>query len=305
MKVAALCFLAAATFWVLNALNKDDYNTVVDYPIAIVFDQTEFMPVEELPTRMKIEINGNGWDLLRKYFKINESPFLIEINNPSTKDYILTSELRRTLSENITPSVLVSMVTDTVKFNVDKVVTRKIKIELDTTSTTLAQNFSLGSAMSIDPRLIDITGPTSVLQELDGVLKVDLGEDKINKDFNKIIPLVLPSGYADFLTLQDESVQVKFEVYQMLEGNKRLKIKTLNFPKNVNLAQEPANIIMSYFIDERKVTELSKYEFEAVLNYNNRDKEDSTIFVEVRPKPKFLEKIKFEPEVLRLKYDKP
>ena len=305
MKVAALCFLAAATFWVLNALNKDDYNTVVDYPIAIVFDQTEFMPVEELPTRMKIEINGNGWDLLRKYFKINESPFLIEINNPSTKDYILTSELRRTLSENITPSVLVSMVTDTVKFNVDKVVTRKIKIELDTTSTTLAQNFRLGSAMSIDPRLIDITGPTSVLQELDGVLKVDLGEDKINKDFNKIIPLVLPSGYADFLTLEDESVQVKFEVYQMLEGNKRLKIKTLNFPKNVNLAQEPANIIMSYFIDERKVTELSKYEFEAVLNYNNRDKEDSTIFVEVRPKPKFLEKIKFEPEVLRLKYDKP
>lgn len=305
MKVAALCFLAAATFWVLNALNKDDYNTVVDYPIAIVFDQTEFMPVEELPTRMKIEINGNGWDLLRKYFKINESPFLIEINNPSTKDYILTSELRRTLSENITPSVLVSMVTDTVKFNVDKVVTRKIKIELDTTSTTLAQNFRLGSAMSIDPRLIDITGPTSVLQELDGVLKVDLGEDKINKDFNKIIPLVLPSGYADFLTLQDESVQVKFEVYQMLEGNKRLKIKTMNFPKNVRLAQEPANIIMSYFIDERKVTELSKYEFEAVLNYNNRDKEDSTIFVEVRPKPKFLEKIKFEPEVLRLKYDKP
>ena len=305
MKVAALCFLAAATFWVLNALNKDDYNTVVDYPIAIVFDQTEFMPVEELPTRMKIEINGNGWDLLRKYFKINESPFLIEINNPSTKDYILTSELRRTLSENITPSVLVSMVTDTVKFNVDKVVTRKIKIELDTTSTTLAQNFRLGSAMSIDPRLIDITGPTSVLQELDGVLKVDLGEDKINKDFNKIIPLVLPSGYADFLTLQDESVQVKFEVYQMLEGNKRLKIKTMNFPKNVSLAQEPANIIMSYFIDERKVTELSKYEFEAVLNYSNRDKEDSTLFVEVRPKPKFLEKIKFEPEVLRLKYDKP
>jgi len=305
MKVAALCFLAAATFWVLNALNKDDYNTVVDYPIAIVFDQTEFMPVEELPTRMKIEINGNGWDLLRKYFKINESPFLIEINNPSTKDYILTSELRRTLSENITPSVLVSMVTDTVKFNVDKVVTRKIKIELDTTSTTLAQNFRLGSAMSIDPRLIDITGPTSVLQELDGVLKVDLGEDKINKDFNKIIPLVLPSGYADFLTLEDESVQVKFEVYQMLEGNKRLKIKTMNFPKNVSLAQEPANIIMSYFIDERKVTELSKYEFEAVLNYSNRDKEDSTLFVEVRPKPKFLEKIKFEPEVLRLKYDKP
>ena len=37
MKVVALCFLAAATFWFLNALNKDNYNTVVDYPIEIVF----------------------------------------------------------------------------------------------------------------------------------------------------------------------------------------------------------------------------------------------------------------------------
>lgn len=305
MKVAALCFLAAATFWVLNALNKDNYNTVVDYPIEMIFDETEFMPVEKLPNRIKIEINGNGWDLLRKYFKINESPFLIEINNPSTKNYILTSELRRTLAENLTPSVLVSMVTDTIKFNIDKVVTKKIKIQLDTTSNTLAQNFRLGTAISIDPPFVDIKGPTSVLQELDGILKVKLGEDKINKNFNKLIPLTLPSAYTEFLTLEDESVQVKFEVYQMLEGNKRLKINMLNFPKNVSLAQEPSNIIMSYFIDERKVADLSEFEFEAVLNYNNRNREDSTIFVEVKPKPSFLEKIKFEPEVLKLKYEKP
>jgi hypothetical protein len=305
MKVAALCFFAAATFWVLNALNKDNYNTVVDYPIQIIFDETEFMPVEELPRRIKIEINGNGWDLLRKYFKINETPFLIEINNPSSKDYILTSELRRTLAESLTPSVLVSMVTDTVKFKIDKIVTRKIKIEADTTASTLAENFRLASDINIDPPLVDITGPTSVLQELDGILKVDLGEDKINKDFNKLIPLVLPSGYDEFLTLEDESVQIKFEVYQMLEGNKRLKIQMLNFPKNVSLAQKPSNIIMSYYIDERKVADLSNYEFEAVLNYSKRDREDSTIFVDVRPKPAFLENIKFEPEVLKLKYDKP
>jgi YbbR domain-containing protein len=305
MKVAALCFLAAATFWVLNALNKGDYNTVVDYPIAIVFDESEFMPVEQLPNRIKIEINGNGWDLLRKYFQINESPFLIEINNPSNKDFIVTSDLRRTLADNISPSGLVSIVTDTVKFKIDEVVTRKVKIEVDTTATSLAQNFKYGSGITIDPPFVDIKGPTSVLQELDGVLKVKLGEEKINKDFNKLIPVVLPSAYTDFLTLSDESVQIKFEVYQMLEGNKRLKIKMVNFPKNVSLAQEPTNIIMSYFIDERKVAELSKYEFEAILNYNNRDQEDSTIFVELRPKASFLEKIKFEPEVLKLKYEKP
>lgn len=305
LKVAALCFLAAATFWVLNALNKDNYTTVVEFPIEIIFDQEEFMAVENLPSRIKVEINGNGWDLLRKYFKINETPFLIEINNPSTKNYILTSEIRRSLAESISPTGLVSMVSDTIKFNVDKLVTRKIKILPDTTSNSLARNHRLVGKMEIDPEMVNVKGPTSILQQLDGVLKVPLGEDRINKSFNKILPLEAPEKFKDFLSLEEESVHIKFEVIQMLEGNKRLKVKTLNFPSNVSLQNEVNTVIMSYLIDERKVEELGNFEFEAVLNYNNRNREDSTIKVQVSPRPNFLENIKFEPEILKLKYENP
>ena len=304
-KVAALCFLAAATFWVLNALNKDNYTTVVDYPIEIIFDNEEFMPVENLPNRIKVEINGNGWDLLRKYFKINETPFLIEINNPSTKDYILTSELKRNFAETISPSSLVSIVNDTIKFKVDKIVTRKIKILADTTFNTLAKNHRLASEISIDPALVNIKGPTSILQKLDGVLEVPLEEEKINNNYNKILLLKAPKEFEAFLTLEEESVHIKFDITQMLEGNKRLKIDPLNFPKNVSLQSDISTIIMSYLIDERKVAELNNFEFEAVINYSTRNKEDSTVKVQVNPKPSFLENIRFEPEILKLKYDQP
>jgi YbbR domain-containing protein len=302
-KVAALCFMAAATFWVLNALNKDNYTTVVDFPIEIIYDSNEFMAVEKLPNRLKLEINGNGWDLLRKYFKVNESPFLIEINNPSTKDYLLTSEIRRGLAETLNPTSLASILTDTVKFKIDKIVTRKIKIQADTSANTLAKNFRLTTPLEIDPSVVNIKGPTSVLQKLDGVLKVGLKEDKINKNFNKIITLDLPDSLKEFLELEDESVHIRFEVIQMLEGNKRLKLKLENFPNNVELVQQPNTIIMSYLIDERKLEDLKALEFEAILNYNNRNKQDSTINVQVRPRPSYLENIKFEPEVLKLKYD--
>lgn len=302
-KVAALCFIAAATFWVLNALNKDNYTTVVDFPIEIIFDNTEFQAVENLPDRIKLEINGNGWDLLRKYFKVNESPFLIEINNPATKDYLLTSEIRRGLAESLSPSTLASILTDTVKFRIDKVVTRKIKIQADTTSGTLAKNFRLTSPIEIDPTVVNIKGPTSILQKLDGILKVDLKEDKINKNFNKIITLDLPDSLKEYLELEEESVHIRFEVIQMLEGNKRLKLKLENFPNNVSLVQQPNTIIMSYLIDERKLEDLKALEFEAVLNYNKRNPQDSTIYVQVTPKPSYLENIKFEPDVLKLKYD--
>ncbi|PSL05813.1 YbbR-like domain-containing protein [Cecembia rubra] len=303
LKVAALCFLAAATFWVLNALNKDNYTTVVDYPIEIIFDREEYMAVEKLPSRIKIEINGNGWDLLRKYFKFNETPFLIEISNPSTKNYILTSEIRRSLAESISPTGLVSMVSDTIKFQVDKIVTRKIKILPDTTANTFAKNHRLVGNMELDPETVNIKGPVSVLQQLDGSLKIPLGEEKINKNFNKILPLEAPNAFKEYLTLEEESVHIHFTVTQMLEGNKRLKIKTVNFPKNVSINEDMTTVMMSYLIDERQVNELGNYEFEAILNYNNRNREDSTIAVQVSPKPPFLEKIKFEPEILKLKYE--
>ncbi|PRY89136.1 hypothetical protein [Mongoliibacter ruber] len=302
LKVAALCFLAAATFWVLNALNKDNYTTLVDYPIEIVFDTEEFMPVEKLPSRIKVEVNGNGWDLLRKYFKVNEAPFLIEINNPSTKNYILTSEIRRGLAESINPTNLVSMVTDTITFNIDKVVTRKIKVQLDTTSNLLARNYNIAGDIELDPSIVNIKGPTSVLQKLDGMITVSLGETRINKNYNKILPLELSDDLREFLTLDEESVHVKFDVYQMLEGNKRLKIKKLNFPNSVSLAEEPS-IVMRYRIDERRVQDLNNFEFEAVLNYYNRNRNDSTVTVQVNPKPPFLENIEIDPSVLKLKYD--
>lgn len=303
LKVALLCFLAAATFWVLNALNKDNYTTLVDYPIELSFDREEFMPVTPVPERIKVEINGNGWDLLRKYFKINETPFAIPIENPAARQFLLSNEIRRALAESITPSNLISIVTDTIKFEIDRVVARRVRIEIDTNAQTLAKNFRVAGEITIEPSSVTIKGPTSKLETLEGVFKIDLGETKINKAFNKILPLDLPKDLADFLTIEEQSVHVRFDVYQMLEGNKRLKLNKQNFPKNVVITDEPATIIMTYLIDERKADELKNLEFEAVVNFNRRDKEDSTLIVDVSPRPPFLENIQFNPQILKLRYE--
>lgn len=103
LKVVVLCVAAATTFWVLNALNKDNYTTIVDYPIAWDFDESKYMAVKPLPESFPIQISGNGWDLLRKYFKLNEPPFIINLAEPSSKNFILTSDLKRPLGDFITP----------------------------------------------------------------------------------------------------------------------------------------------------------------------------------------------------------
>jgi hypothetical protein len=58
-----------------------------------------------------------------------------------------------------------------------------------------------------------------------------------------------------------------------------------------------------YLVDERKASELKDMEFEAILDYSKRNKRDSTLFVLLSPNPKYLEQVRIEPPLIKLKYE--
>lgn len=303
LKVVVLCIAAATTFWILNALNKDDYNTVVDFPVEIMYDQSQFIAVAGLPKTLEIEISGNGWDLLRKFFNFNNDAYPVELSNPASTKYILTSDLKRSLGEFLSPTQLVSVLQDSLKFDIDKIKNVKVKPVIDSTSFSMAKNFRIADQITFSPASITITGPSSILDSLQGTLSIMLDETRINKPIDKAITLEVPDSLSDLVSIEEDEIRVKFNVVEFLEGNKRLKIKKINFPKSVSLENEDVVIMISYLVDERKSTELKDLEFEAVLDYYKRNKEDSTITVQVKPMPAFLEQVVTTPSILKLNYE--
>lgn len=304
LKVVVLCIAAATTFWILNALNKDDYNTVVDFPIALVYDQDQYIPVSKTPKNLEIEISGNGWDLLRKYFNINNHPYPVELTNPSTNNFLLTSDLKRSLGDFLSPTQLMSILEDSLKFDIDKIESIKMKPVLDSSSYSLAKNYRLNGQLNIEPKTITLKGPSSILKEMNGVFKVQLDEQRINKNIDKKVSVSIPEEYRDLITANEAELEVKFDVVEFLEGNKRLKIKKINFPRTVSLQNEEVVIMISYLVDERKVSDLKELEFEANLDYFKRNKSDSTLSVQVKPMPSYLEQVMVEPSIVKLKYEK-
>jgi len=302
-KVVALCVLTATTFWILNALNKDNYYTVVDYPIEFYYNQQEFMAVEELPNKVRIEIYGNGWDLIRKYFKVNVSPFVIELQNPPRQQVILTRNIQRELSDKLVPTQITSILTDSLRLNIENIITRKVAVRIDTTANTLARNIRMASPIKVDPATVTVRGPTSMVQRFGASFHVKLEDERINRDFSKLIPITIPRELSPYLTLVEDNVLVEFEVVEFLEGNKRLKLRMVNFPANVSIDQNINSVIMQYIVDERRVDELKELELEGILNYNNRNRQDSTVNVQLNRKPAYLENITFDPETLRLRYE--
>ncbi|WP_215225178.1 YbbR-like domain-containing protein [Echinicola shivajiensis] len=303
IKVVVLCVIAATTFWVLNALNKDNYLTVVNYPITFEYNSEEYMAVEKLPTNIKIEINGNGWDLFRKYFNVNVPPFSIELPNPDKQKYLLSSAYRRSLSEILEPTNLSAILTDTLKFNIDKIITEEFKVRLDTSELQLAPHFKFADSIFVEPVLIQVKGAESKVEALKDSLFINIEENGLNGNFDQLLPLEFPEKLAPYLTLEPKSVQVKFDLVEFIEGNKRISVEQKNFPKNVSIEQEINSILLNYRVDERRVGDLQEVELEGIIDYYQRNKDDSTVRIEIPDLPDYIESIAFEPNTFKLKYE--
>lgn len=303
LKVVVLCIAAATTFWILNALNKDDYSTVVDYPVEFLFDRDNFIPIEKLPETIQVEIKGNGWDLLQKYFKLNTNPYSIELRNPSERDFFLTSDLKRPLGEFLNPTQLVSVLDDSITYKIDEIQIREIQPVLDTLSFSMAKNYRIVNEVKFSPNKLTIKGPSSILSELAKGYSLSLKESRIDKTIEKEVEVAIPSELSELISIEEKSVIIQFEVIAFLEGNKRLKITKINFPRTVTLEDEEVSLMMYYLVDERKAPQLKDMEFEAVLDYSRRNREDSTIMIRVKPMPDYLEQVRVEPQLIKLKYE--
>jgi hypothetical protein len=301
--VVVLCVVTATTFWLLNALNKDNYTTIVNQPIALEFDTNEYVAVKALPKQVKIQINGNGWDLLKKHLKISQDPLEILLEDPSRQPYLVTEDISREMSEHVSNTELVEIVQDTLFFSIDKIVSKKIEIVPDTLPNTLAENYHFASPISIDPELVSVTGPISIIEQLEGKLLVQLGEADIKNHYSKLLPLELNEYNKQYLTLEEETVQVSFQVVAFLEKALVLDLKKLYFPGNVTIDSDIEQVSLTFLIDERRQDDISSLNLAAYLNYNNRNREDSSISVSLNVNHSFIRDISFSPDSFDLIYE--
>ena len=107
----------------------------------------------------------------------------------------------------------------------------------------------------------------------------------------------------ELIEIEETEIEVSFSIIRYLEGNKRLNIKKLNFPKQVRIQNEDIIPILTYLVDERMVNQLKEIEFDALIDYRKRNTQDSTVTLIVSPQPTFLKDLKIEPSLVKLNYE--
>lgn len=294
LRVFTLCFLTASIFWVFNSFNKS-YTTTIQVPVQILYDDQEYIPVEDLPQNAQILVSGFGWDLLKWSFHFGIDPLIIQPDNFSQTGLDL-SNYRSELVDLLGQVELNKMVTDSLRINFDQRISRKLPLAVDTTSLKIKKSYRVKGDFKISPDSIALNGPKSIVNNMKDIFLVRIDESQIDENYDELVELDFRSN--PLVKLEDADVRVEFEVEKLVEHNLELDIALMNFPDSGwDIDIDKANL--KFILSESNLNLLNTDSIEIYVDFNQLNSQDSNLALTMTL-PEFYESPTLSPDSVSL-----
>jgi hypothetical protein len=280
LKVVILCIIISTTFWFFSALNKSDYVTQINYPIEIVYNDSLYVAISELPDNIPLEVTGGGWDLMTRSFGFGMSPLVIRIDDPLKEGYKMTSALRQEIAPRLEPVLINYILSDSVSFDIDILAKREIDVLFDTTSLRFEPNFVRTSGVQVYPNKVEVVGPRSIIDTIQTPHVIQFGDRVVGDNVDQNVALMGLKN--EFVKPNVEEVKVTFEVTEFLQLSKEVPLKKINFSKTP-ASISPETVTVYYGWNSKVPLEADSIDLPLVVDFKKLQKRDSTIVIEKRP----------------------
>lgn len=291
-----LCFLAASTFWLLNALNKN-YTTRISYPIRFNYNRDALIPIRPLPEEVVINVSGQGWRLLRKSLGIDVRPAEINLRNVPAATYLTGSSLRPMFMNLLDELTLNFVATDTLFFRFDYRAERTIPIAVDTTVIEAAENHVILPPVEVSPAAVTFRGPASIIDSLPEPYVVRPPSRRLTSSYETTVPLEVVQN-KELVKANASEVQVRFEVAPLVQEDLQVEPGLVNFPQNRSFVMRPAYATLRYSYPQGRTVD--REQFVVVLDYARYNPQDSTIVPTLVQQPPNLRRLAISPEKFKV-----
>jgi hypothetical protein len=292
-----LCFTAATTFWLLNALNKTYTNIRTTYPLAFVYNEEKYIPLNPLPDEIEINVSGKGWKLLRKSLMLDVRPAEILIQSIPRQDYLTGPALRSNVASVLDGLQLNFIFTDTIAFKFDRRIRRKIPLVVDSAAIVTAPNAFIASPVLVTPDSVLFDGPASIVGKLSEPFPVKLPVTNLDRSFKRFVPVDYP--HKSLVTASISDVEVSFAISPLSWREVSLTPGRQNFPDSL-LNPVTEAVTVRYGYAPGYAARISPDQFAVNLDYSQFNPKDSTVAVVVTQKPPLVRKVTVEPKRVKL-----
>ena len=289
----------AATFWLFRALNKS-HSALISYPIEFVFNVDSTVVMNPLPTTIKIDVSSGGWNLFRRTLIFSIDPIKVELDNPSEVNFLTQSFLSPIVEDQLKGLTINYIVTDTLFLSIERKITKRMILKVDSLSLPLEEDYQLMSNITIQPDHVVLTGPKSIINSFESDFYITLDENNIDEDFYGRIEV--PIVFEDLIQSDPSEVNVSFEVDKFKNVKIGVPIILQNFPSNRVTTLLDSIVNVTYRVKESFKEDFSSEDFYVVLDYDFLKTDSLGVPVLIKY-PDTLRTVSMDSQKVRFRYE--
>lgn len=273
----------AAIFWFFNALNKD-YDTTLGYPVDWQFDSEEYIVIDKLPEKIRVNVNGLGWKLLRASLGFKVKPVTIILSNPAANKKIAGISLTNRVDDELEDLQLNYILDDTLAINIDKRGTRSFGVYIDSANISLAENYRIVSPISYDIDLLELEGPISLINNHPSdSFVIRLENLQLNSDFDAQIDFEI--ARAELFLFRPKSTHITFSVAEFVHAERQIAINQIDFPDESKTILKDTVCTVRFLVRKDLEPTVVADSFMVIANYTEINKLDSTLILRIQKIP--------------------
>jgi len=271
-----MAFAVATTFWFFNSLNKN-YTTSLEYPVRFIYNQDSLVSVRVLPASIDLDVSGGGWNLLRTEALFNPKPLEIALENPVGIPYLSWLQMLPSIREQLSDLSVNQVLQDTLRIQIEPILSKKVRLWVDSTKIKLEDDFRLVSAVSLPIDSITLVGPKSFIDTLKSTFELQLLEGGVDENFDENVLVVIPK--PQLIHSIPPAVQATFEVDRFDELQIEVPIEIINFPTDSSYYLAESNVILHFTVQRSLQKDYVKTDFGIFADFYMMNTEDSTTSV--------------------------
>lgn len=286
--------LLSATFWFVNALNKERELTM-SLPVVYKGVPKDLMFVDELPSQIEVKVKDLGLNLWT-YVGKKPGPVVIPFNQEIQENGMFSvsySQLFALVTERLLPSSMILLMgPEKISSKYVRLHTKVLPVEL-ISSITLGNQFMLSQPLEMEPREIEVYGPRYVIERLTKISTKILTV----KELKDTISIQVSLEEIPSVSYSVDHVLVRASAEMFTEKVVFIPVQIINNPSNLSILTFPAEIKVVFNISVSKFKSFENNDIQLVIDFDEIVKGDLTKkrLKIINNKP-YITNIRIEPE---------
>lgn len=275
-KAVSLCLLAAVVFWIFNAFNKN-YSANIKLPIKFEFDGEKYIPADHLPKNVNVNVNGIGWEIFWNRIGWKTPQIVLPLEQPAEVKKIVASTLMPIVASQIGNLKVNFIVTDTLRFKIDRRISKRFKLFANISNVTFAEGYGRISPVVVLPDSVLLQGPEGHIRNIKDSILLSASGTHVNENFRDEVDVLFEG--SEFVKREPSLAQVMFDVGAVEVISKKMKIKWAKKSSD----QLPDSLNVKFQVPTIRAEEFKSHLAEIILMVSEKKIDDHKALI-----PKFL-----------------